>query len=183
MARAGTTIANPVTKERITFLQTAADTNGELLQFDHYMEPGGIAPPVHWHPRQHERFVVVSGKMGILLEGQKRVLEAGQEIVVPPGPHIHTWWNAGDDELHQITEFRPALQFEVYAETNFALGREERVYEGLPLILQYSVLFTNCKENVYSGQAPPPVQRLLLPAVAQVARLFGYRDRYMRYRI
>ena len=34
MAFSGQTIDNPVSGERITFIQTAADTGGELLEFE-----------------------------------------------------------------------------------------------------------------------------------------------------
>jgi hypothetical protein len=44
-------IENPVTEERIAFLETSEDTNGELLRIEYVLPPGfSISEQVH--PRQ-----------------------------------------------------------------------------------------------------------------------------------
>ena len=48
---------------RIVFLKTARDTNGELLQFDDFMQGGGHVPIEHVHPYMEERFEVISGTL------------------------------------------------------------------------------------------------------------------------
>ncbi len=50
MAYAGQTIENPVSGECITFTQTAADTNGELLAFEMTLSVDGHVPGAHVHP-------------------------------------------------------------------------------------------------------------------------------------
>lgn len=181
MARAGSVVENPVMGDRVVFRQTARDTGGELLQFDHFLKVGGYGPEEHIHPRQQEHFAVVSGTMGVRINGRDHLLHAGETMAVLPGtPHM--WWNAGDVELHQITEFRPALKFEVFLETLAALGREEHVYTGLPLFLQFAVLSHACEGNVYVTRAPVPVQKVVYRLLlAPLGQLFGYHARYMRY--
>jgi hypothetical protein len=44
MAFTGQTIENPVSGERITFLQTARDTAGELLEFELELSPTATCP-------------------------------------------------------------------------------------------------------------------------------------------
>ena len=56
MARVGQTIDHPVTGERITFLETAASSNGEVLRMAFSMRPHGFVPGIHAHPRAEERF-------------------------------------------------------------------------------------------------------------------------------
>ena len=63
MAFTGQTIHNPVSGERITFLKTAADTDGELLEFELELAPDGRVPGAHVHPEQEERFHVLEGTM------------------------------------------------------------------------------------------------------------------------
>src|SRR3954468_1752186 len=58
MAYAGQTIENPVSGERITFIRTAADTDGELLEIELELSPDGAVPGAHVHPEQEERFEV-----------------------------------------------------------------------------------------------------------------------------
>jgi len=52
MAFSGQTIDNPVSGERITFIQTAADTAGELLEFELELSADGRVPGAHIHPQQ-----------------------------------------------------------------------------------------------------------------------------------
>ncbi len=40
MAKTGDVIENPTTGERITFLKTTRETNGELLRFEYSLPPG-----------------------------------------------------------------------------------------------------------------------------------------------
>jgi mannose-6-phosphate isomerase-like protein (cupin superfamily) len=63
MAFTGQTISNPVSGEKITFLKTAADTAGELLEFELALSPDGHVPGAHVHPEQEERFHVLEGTM------------------------------------------------------------------------------------------------------------------------
>ena len=61
MAHAGQEIANPVTGERIRFVQTAAGTGGELLEIEDIW-PVGRRPPPHvaWNPGPEEALVTIS---------------------------------------------------------------------------------------------------------------------------
>jgi hypothetical protein len=67
MARRGETIENPVNGERITWIETAQGTAGELLAFDLDLRPGGAVAVEHRHVRQEEHFEVLSGTVGFEL--------------------------------------------------------------------------------------------------------------------
>ena len=54
MFHAGDVIENPVTGERITFIQTAAETNGEFVIVETVVQPGGAVATKHIHPHQEE---------------------------------------------------------------------------------------------------------------------------------
>jgi hypothetical protein len=80
MAKSGDELVNPVTGLRTVFRKTARDTDGELLQVDWIGEPGWTTGPDHVHPLQEERFEVLSGKLGLRVEGVERVYGAGEVI-------------------------------------------------------------------------------------------------------
>ncbi|MGH3044790.1 MAG: hypothetical protein ACRDM2_08680 [Gaiellaceae bacterium] len=61
--RSGKTIENPVTGEKILFLQTAAETNGELVEIEVAVQPDGAVAAAHVHPYQSERFEVLEGTL------------------------------------------------------------------------------------------------------------------------
>lgn len=179
MAYAGKTIESPDT--RLVFEKTARDTGGKLLRFRQFVRADHAPIPAHVHGRQEERFVVLSGRMGVRSGGRELVLEAGEEAVVPPGVP-HTFWNASPDGevLHQLVELRPALDSERFFETVFGLQRDGKLVEGRtpnPLVMASVVVGY---ENWLAG---PPVilQRLLFPPLALLGRLLGYRASYPRY--
>ena len=177
MAYAGKVLESPDT--RLIFLKTAKDTDGEFLRFEQFVRANHAPVPAHVHGRQEERFVVVSGRMGVRSGGRDRVVEAGEEAVVPPGVP-HTFWNAGGEELHHLVELRPALESERFFETVFGLRRDGKLVEGrapnplmmAPVVVEY--------ENWLAG---PPVilQKLLFPPLALLGRLLGYRASYPEY--
>jgi quercetin dioxygenase-like cupin family protein len=109
MAKAGDELVNPVTGLRTVFRKTAQDTGGELLQVDWIGDPGWTTGPDHVHPLQVERFEVISGKLGLRVEGVEHALGEGEVIVAPAGS-AHAAWNASsNDEVHALIDFRPAL--------------------------------------------------------------------------
>jgi quercetin dioxygenase-like cupin family protein len=124
MAKSGDELVNPATGLRTVFRKTAQETSGELLQVDWIGEPGWTTGPDHVHPRQEERFEVLSGKLGLRVEGVERVHGTGDVIVAPAGAP-HAAWNAGDDdEVHVLVDFRPALRTETAIEALAGLARD-----------------------------------------------------------
>jgi hypothetical protein len=123
VALSGESISNPVTGEIITFVETAEETAGErLVLHDTWTRPGQRAA-LHVHPRMEERFEVVRGCAGIVVDGVERRLGPGSGLTVAPGlPHVA--WNAGEGETRLRLEFRPACRWEEVVERLFALARE-----------------------------------------------------------
>lgn len=175
MPRAGDVIENPITTDRIVFRRTRQDTNGELLRFDNYHQPGGIGPNPHFHPLQEETFEVVTGTFGITRSGHEQLLKQGEKAIVPRGT-VHYWRNAGKDELHIITEFRPALHFEEIIETVTALARAGRMDRaGNPDILQMAATLSYYRGEIYVVSPPVFVQWLLARTLGPILRrFFGY---------
>ena len=63
MIRAGDVIENPVTGERIVFLETSAETNGEAVVFGVFGKPSGFVAKPHVHPSQTENFEILEGSL------------------------------------------------------------------------------------------------------------------------
>ena len=179
MAKAGDELVNTVTGLRTVFRKTAQETSGELLQVDWIGSPGWTTGPDHVHPRQEERFEVLSGKLGLRVGGVERVHSAGDVIVAPAGVP-HAAWNAGDDEVHVLVDFRPALRTEIAFETLAGLARDGKTNRaGAPANpLRLALVLREFEEEIYFVRPPLVVQRVILGALARVARLLGYRAEY-----
>ncbi len=181
MARTGDELRHPVTGERIIWRQVAGDTSGALLQADLFALPQASPAAAHVHPRQEERFEVVSGKLRVSIGGVESTLGPLDVAVVPPGV-AHTWWNVGEDEGHALVDIRPALRTEMFFETLFGLASDGKTNKkGLPAPLQLAALITEFRDEVQLARPPVVVQRLLFVPLAAVGRLAGYRGWYARY--
>ncbi len=175
------TVRNPAIGHRITFLQTGAETNGELLQIMYAVEEPETEPaiPLHIHWQCSERFEVVSGQLGVILDGERRALGVGEEIFIPPGTP-HTFWNAGADELRFITDVRPPGQLQTYWETVFGLAEDGKVGKnGLPNPLQLAVVAPLA--DSYDPRLPLPLMKLLIGVLGGIGRLLGYKASYPQY--
>ena len=63
MITTGQSITNSVTGETLVFRTTSADTNGERVVVETFVEPNGAVAAAHVHPGQEERFEVLAGEL------------------------------------------------------------------------------------------------------------------------
>src|SRR3954453_9612167 len=98
MARAGDTVENAATGERITFVRTAADTGGELLEMEAVWPRPGHRAPAHVHPGMEERWTVLAGRAAFRIGGEEHEISPGETLVAAPGtPHLA--WNPTGGEV------------------------------------------------------------------------------------
>ena len=183
MARRGEVIESPVSGERITFLQTAGDTGGALLQFADCIAPHSwcVARMQHRHLRQEERIAVLAGTLCFRIRRQVVRLGAGETLVLAPGtPHM--FWNDGDAEAHVVAELRPALRTETALETICGLCRDGKTNRlGVPTPLQAAVIAHEFADETALPHVPLRVQRALWAPLALLGRRRGYRGWYPEY--
>ena len=178
MIEKGQTLTNPVTGERMTFVETAADTGGERVVIELSADPGGAVAAAHVHPSQWETFTVVSGTLGAKVAGRKAELGPGQMLGVAPGV-AHTWWNAGDGELVFRCEIRPALQFESLIETMFSLAADGKTNKkGMPNPFRLAVIANAHFDTVQLPAVPAWMQKVALAMGAPVGKAIGYGPTY-----
>jgi quercetin dioxygenase-like cupin family protein len=178
MAYAGQTIENPVSGEKITFIQTAADTDGELLEIELELSPDGAVPGAHVHPEQTERFEVLEGTMAFRMGLKKIVAEAGDVVTVPAGK-IHAFKNAGDETARVRVQVTPALKMEQLFETTVALAEDGRTTsKGMPKPLDLALFVREYQREVKAPFPPAPVVRALLAPLAWAASRKGHGERY-----
>jgi quercetin dioxygenase-like cupin family protein len=122
VVQAGDTFENPVSGQHLIFRKTAADTGGELLEVESiYTKPSPYRPPLHYHPRQEERFEVLSGELHTLIDGKERTLTEGEVLVIPPRIPHGMWSEEAGTRVNWQT--RPALKTEAFFELVWGLAR------------------------------------------------------------
>jgi mannose-6-phosphate isomerase-like protein (cupin superfamily) len=166
-------IFNPVTGLKLDIVRSAGSTGGELLEMVATYPPGSGRPPVHFHPRQEERFLILEGAMKASIEGQTRVLATGDELTLPAGT-LHTMWNPGPGRAVVRWQTRPALQTQRFFETIFSLAERGRLGPtGRPKLLDLAVIVPRHWQEMRVTKPSPFAQRLLFTFLGPFARLLG----------
>jgi quercetin dioxygenase-like cupin family protein len=175
-------IADPVSGQRLTFRRTGAETDGELLEADLYVRPGGYVR-THLHPAQEETFTCISGAFVLGVRGEPRTIEAGESIVIPPRtPH---GFGPAQAEAHLLVTVRPALRLEEYFRAFLGLSRDGRIrmpLSGPPQpLLQVALLMHRYRGEVAAAELPLPVQRPFWWLLAWLGRRRGYPASFPEY--
>lgn len=167
-------ISNRSTGEWIQFL--AAPENGEdVLRFNWRSKSGG-AITEHLHPYQEERFIIVAGEAHFTLNGEHRVVVAGETLVVPAGIR-HSEANPGSAEIEGVVELRPALHSREMHEAFAGLATERKTTpRGAPKNpLQLGATVWRFRRENRVTSPPASVQNIVIPPLAALARVFGVR--------
>ena len=154
MSKAGDTIENPITGERVVVRVGTEDSGGDLLAAESYVLPGGTAVGEHVHPAIEETFEVVSGRVGFRIDGRESVARPGERLHVPAGT-AHDWWNAGDGEARVVVEVRPGERFEEMALNLVGLAQDGQTdAKGMPNLLQAAIFAREFGDVLYFTRPP-----------------------------
>jgi len=181
MFRRGDIFDNPVTGERATILLGTRETRGDRLVVEVELRGTGFGSALHLHPSIHERWKVVSGRVGIIVKDTISIAEPGNMIEIAPGVP-HRFWNAGICEAKLTIDIRPAKRFEAFIRNMIGLAQDGKTDAmGMPNILQLAAIATEFDDVIRFTSPPRLMQRLLFPILAPAARLRGYRGSYSEY--
>ncbi len=122
MFRRGEVYENPATGIKAVIGRTE-ETEGEQLVVDLYTQRCGAGSVLHKHPVIYERLTVVSGRVGLTLDGVVSIAEVGSTIEIRPG-QAHRWWNAGIYEAHVRMDIRPGARFEDFMRNSIGLAQD-----------------------------------------------------------
>jgi quercetin dioxygenase-like cupin family protein len=181
MAYRNKVLKNPRTGHTIKFIQTAKDTDGQLLEVETSYPSRSIIPPLHYHPYQEEDFLIVKGQMTLRMDGKIMLLKAGDRLHIPRNTP-HSMWNSSGSEAVVNWKVQPALDTEHFFETTAGLAADRQLKKnGRPKLFQ-SVLMANKFSKVFRLSKPPyTIQRIVFAILIPFAYLAGYRPAYAKY--
>jgi mannose-6-phosphate isomerase-like protein (cupin superfamily) len=176
------TIENPVTGERVTFLATAKQTNGEYVSISNETSPAAPGPVMHYHLAYTEAFKVQKGRLDVWVGGKEnhRVLTEGESAFVPLNT-AHRFCNSSTEPVLFEVEIRPARNFEQSLRAAFGLARDGRTNDkGVPKNIWELALLYELSESYIVG-IPLFVQTRIFGALARIARWRGYDPEFSKY--
>ena len=168
---------NPVTGELAHVL--SRPEGGRRFEVDLWLQPGAAVAGAHVHPSLIERFEVLEGDVTFLVDGAERPMRAGDGRAEVPVGVVHDWWNSGSGiarvrvEVEAVADApsETAEHFIAMIETLWSLGALGKVNgKGMPDPLWLAALAHEYRDVVRFVSPPAPVQSLLFPPLAAIAR-------------
>jgi quercetin dioxygenase-like cupin family protein len=178
MIKRGDTIVNIRTGQKMTFLETWAETNGTQLKIDCVSPVTSEREKSHFHPCQENRFTILEGNLHFTINGKEQFAKVGETISIPKNTP-HSFYNSGDVDAHYIQEFFPALKIDRLFETFFVLARDGKLNKGgTPNILRTALILLNFEKEIRLAQPNWKLQKGVFRLLAPIARLMGYKAEY-----
>jgi uncharacterized protein YndB with AHSA1/START domain/quercetin dioxygenase-like cupin family protein len=170
MAKSGDLLEIPELDIEVRFLRTAADTGGELCEFEVSGRPRGFLTQGHIHATQTERLEPMSGALKVVIEGREHVLNPGDAVTVPAGtPHTQLPLGTGPGTVRIV--HTPAGESEAFLEKLAALSREGRILKGgWPRPTATAELIRDHAAAGSAAKPAPGVQQALAKAILTGAR-------------
>lgn len=180
MPSKGQVIVDPNSGDIYEFLETASDTGGKYVKVKSTVHLRGQLVPKHYHIHQDELFEVVSGQLTCWLDGEKKVIHAGEKITLPRNiPHNH--YNDSDEPLCMIQTIAPALDFDFFIENLVGLASDGKAKKGKFGLLQEMVFLKYLESKTLLADIPVGLQHFMINTLGPVGRAMGYRAIYKKY--
>ena len=93
---------------RLSFLSHPLSTGAKHLTILSVSVLPSKGHDFHYHPNQEEVIYVLAGTVEVWVEREKRILNAGDSVFLPPGV-IHGAFNAGADEAKVLPILGPSV--------------------------------------------------------------------------
>jgi quercetin dioxygenase-like cupin family protein len=116
-------IYNPIQKDYVTFLKTAADTNGESTLVEVELADGG-GVGLHFHKTYSERFDCLEGEVQVQLNNELLILKPGESANAAPNIN-HLFRNRSGKPCRFKVELKPASRgFEQSLQVGYGLAND-----------------------------------------------------------
>jgi quercetin dioxygenase-like cupin family protein len=117
------TIYNPIQKDSVTFLKTAADTQGEYTLVEVELADGG-GVGLHFHKTYSEKFDCLEGELHVKAGKTLHTLSPGQSVTAFQNVN-HLFRNRSGKPCRFRVELRPASRgFEQSLQIGYGLARD-----------------------------------------------------------
>lgn len=166
------------------FRQTVLKREGGLVWSELVLEPYAPGPPEHIHGSFPENFIVAEGTLSLLVGGEKKLLRAGESMLVPPGTP-HRPFNETDSRVIVRGPLTPEYgipeRFSVFLTQAYGFFDESESNSQMPKVLLQMSRFSP-KYDLWLAAPPIFLQKTVFFVIGPTARLLGYRNHYEKYK-
>lgn len=143
------------------------ENSGPDLVLSAVLPPRHAGPPAHRHRYEREVFTVTSGRLVVRVGRERRLLQPGESVAVPPGT-THAFANPFDEPVRLRTVESPAGPL-------LAQLRALAAAPGRPPLRELARINAEHDWSFTVAGLPDAPQRALWRALAEVARRTGGR--------
>jgi uncharacterized protein YndB with AHSA1/START domain len=172
MANAGDVLDMAQLGCKVQLIRTAAETDGELIEFDVIGRPRGFLAQPHVHVDQSERYEVIARTLKIVEGGREHLLGPGETMEVPAGVSHRQMPGDDGDDGHVRVQVRPAGNTQAFLERVAAMcaaGEFNRF--GFPRPVAGARLVSDFGDEGHATRPPLAVQKALARLVLRIAGL------------
>lgn len=173
-------IYNPLAKDRVTFLESAAETDGTYILVQVELAPKG-GNGLHYHTTFTEEFEVLDGTLSIELEKEVIKVKPGEKATAPIYK-LHRFFNEDANcACTFIVTIRPARRFEEMLRVAYGLINDGLTNsKGIPKSIWHCALLFDMGESYIPG-IPLRLQVWLASLLAKEARRRGKHKELEKY--
>jgi uncharacterized protein YndB with AHSA1/START domain/mannose-6-phosphate isomerase-like protein (cupin superfamily) len=170
MANAGDVLDMAQLGCKVQLIRTAAETDGELIEFDVIGRPRGFLVQPHVHVGQVESYEVMAGTLKIVENGHEHLLGPGETMAVREGVSHRQMPGDDGDDGHVRVQARPAGATQAFLERVAAMcaaGEFNRF--GFPRPVAAARLVRDFGDEGHATHPPLGVQKALAGLILRVA--------------
>jgi mannose-6-phosphate isomerase-like protein (cupin superfamily) len=156
--------------ERLIFTRLVKGPAGDRLEGECFVQPN-CGPMMHVHLQQEEGMTILSGMMGVQLQGEAPVFYGVGESAIFKAGVPHRFWNAGSEPLHCTAYVYPVQNFEYYLSAIFNSMQENGGKR--PAAFDIAWLLKRYRSEFDMLAIPLLVKKLVFPLVLFIGRLKG----------
>ena len=165
------------------FDQTILGIKNGYLHTRLVVAPNAAGPPEHFHENFTETFTVKNGTLSMLVNGEKRILKAGETISVPPMTK-HKPFNETAEPVLVESDDEKTLPVEFGYHLSQLYGVMDSFPNGISMpqmMMQFAVYGTEADSYIADGPSLG-TQKAMRVIMAPTARLLGYKNYYEEYK-
>lgn len=99
-------------------------TSGDYDLITGETPPQVPGPPPHFHHTYHESFVITEGEMEFMMDGEIKVVKAGETINIPPKT-LHTFSNKSDHPCKWVNLHSPKGFIKFFSRIGIPIKEEQ----------------------------------------------------------
>ncbi len=157
---------NPIVGDKITFLKTCKETNGQSTLCELELIANAKGVPAHYHDIFTETFTVLEGELTVEIGKETRTLKTGDSATVPLKT-LHRFYNKTSRQVKATIELKPgSAGFENGLMIAYGLARDGQCNKNsIPKDIKHTALLFDM-----AGGRIPGIMSMAMPLLRMIAK-------------